>query len=163
MSHPAHAPAANIVIRTVLITTDFSELANRALPYAAALLPNGGRIHLINVQHPRCLPSGQYHQGPWDTEGQAAHREHIKACHARLSALAGGGAFGPGIEPTVEVVESQEAGKAIVAVATKLAVDVICLSSHGYTGFRAIVLGSVAEAVLSQSTRPVFIVRQIEP
>jgi len=161
MSQPASTPAANVVIRTVLITTDFSELANRALPYAAALLPNGGRIHLINVQHPRGLPSGQYQQGPWDAEGQAAHREHIKACHDRLIALAACGVFGPGIEQAVEVIESQEPGKAIVAAATRLAVDVICLSSHGYTGFRAIVLGSVAEAVLSQSTRPVFIVRQI--
>lgn len=160
MSQPVNAPAARVVIRTVLITTDFSELANRALPYAAALLPNGGRIHLINVQHPRCLPSGQYHQGPWDAEGQTAHREHIKICQDRLTALARGAAFGPGIEPTVEVIESQDAGKAIVAAATKLAADVICLSSHGYTGFRAIVLGSVAEAVLSHSTCPVFIVRQ---
>jgi nucleotide-binding universal stress UspA family protein len=160
MSHPANTPAANVVFRTVLITTDFSELANRALPYAAALLPNGGRIHLINVQHPRCLPSGQYHQGPWDAEGQTAHREHIKICHDRLNALVRGGAFGPGIEPTVDVIESQDAGKAIVAAAAKLAADVICLSSHGYTGFRAIVLGSVAEAVLSHSTCPVFIVRQ---
>ena len=58
MSQTVNAPAARVVIRTVLITTDFSELANRALPSAAALLPNGGRIHLLNVQHPRCLPSG---------------------------------------------------------------------------------------------------------
>jgi nucleotide-binding universal stress UspA family protein len=123
-----------------------------------------GRIgpdwHLLNVQHPRCLPSGQYHQGPWDAEGQTAHREHIKACQDRLTALARGAGFGPGIEQTVEVIESQDAGKTIVAVATKLAADVICLSSHGYTGFRAIVLGSVAEAVLAQSTCPVFIIRQ---
>jgi nucleotide-binding universal stress UspA family protein len=53
----------------------------------------------------------------------------------------------PGLDPTYEILEYARAND----------VDLIAMSTHGRTGFRHLVLGSVAEAVLRRSTVPVVV------
>ena len=51
--------------------------------------------------------------------------------------------------------QGDPAGK-IVAIANKEAVDAIVISTHGYTGFRRLVSGSVTEKVVRTAECPVI-------
>jgi nucleotide-binding universal stress UspA family protein len=44
-------------------------------------------------------------------------------------------------------------------VADEVGADLIIMGSHGRTGFKKLVLGSVAQAVLTQSPIPVLIIK----
>jgi nucleotide-binding universal stress UspA family protein len=60
------------------------------------------------------------------------------------------------------VLLSAPAAPAIVGFARDDATDLIVMSSHGRTGFRRLVLGSVAEEVLRSAGCPVLVVRRAE-
>jgi len=98
--------------RSVLIPTDFSPLANRALGAGYGLLPDGGEVHLIHVL--TCERS----EAPPDLD-------------ARLRALVPPGADERGIQTRVHVVDEGEAWSGIWHAAARLGVDVICMSTHG--------------------------------
>jgi len=51
----------------------------------------------------------------------------------------------------------------IVEVANKDSVDLIVMGTHGWTGIRHMLLGSVAEKVLRMATCPVLVVRPSSP
>ncbi len=58
-----------------------------------------------------------------------------------------------------EILESDNPAEAIVQEAERFGADVICLGSHGRTGLAKAFLGSIAQGVMTQSKRPVFVVR----
>lgn len=55
-----------------------------------------------------------------------------------------------------EIVTSERVAAAIAAHADECGADVISMSTHGRTGFRRLMLGSVAEGVLRHANVPVF-------
>ncbi len=133
-------PATALIpeIRRVLAPTDFSELGNRSIPLACAVLPRAGRVCLLHVAEPGRRPAG---------------------LEAQLRALIPAGAAARGIETHVEIVESLDHATAICQAAERLGADLICMGSHGRTGLSQALLGSVAQAVMTDSRRPVLIVR----
>src|SRR6266849_3041051 len=56
-------------------------------------------------------------------------------------------------------VRTGEAPREIIAAARELQADVIAMSTHGRTGLRRLLFGSVAEAVLRAAHVPVFVLR----
>jgi len=56
-------------------------------------------------------------------------------------------------------VRSGEAPQEIIASARELGADVIAMTTHGRTGLRRLLFGSVAEAVLRMADVPVFMLR----
>ena len=58
----------------------------------------------------------------------------------------------------VLVLESRDPADAIAQAAERVGVDVICLGTHGRSGIAKAVLGSVAQAILSKTKRPVLLV-----
>jgi nucleotide-binding universal stress UspA family protein len=64
---------------------------------------------------------------------------------------------------TVKVlIQSGDPVRTIVDVAERQAVDVVAMATHGRTGLRRLVLGSVAAAVLREVPVPVVLVRPFE-
>ena len=57
------------------------------------------------------------------------------------------------------VVKDKDAGAAIVEVAARLGCDLIVMSTHGLSGIRRSVLGSVADHVVHHSSVPVLLCR----
>ncbi len=47
-------------IDKILVSTDFSEVANRAVPHAYAAVSPGGEVHLIHVIELQDVPSPLY-------------------------------------------------------------------------------------------------------
>jgi len=56
-------------------------------------------------------------------------------------------------------VRSGEAPQEIIASAREMGADVIAMTTHGRTGLKRLLFGSVAEAVLRMADVPVFVVR----
>jgi nucleotide-binding universal stress UspA family protein len=155
------APIAPPVER-VLVTTDFSVLANRAIPHAYSLLRAGGIVHLVHVMHPHELPKGEYLQGQMGQRFKTRHAKHLKACHKQLEALIPADAALAGILTEIEVVEDRDPAQGIFQAAERFNAHAICLASHGHTGLASVVLGSVAMSLLGKTTRPLYLVRVIE-
>jgi nucleotide-binding universal stress UspA family protein len=61
------------------------------------------------------------------------------------------------------LIQSGDPARTIVDVAERQAVDAVAMATHGRTGLRRLVLGSVAEAVLRELTVPLILVRPFEP
>jgi len=125
---------------SVLIPTDFSALANRALSAGYGLVPDGGVIHLLHVL--TCERS----EAPPDLD-------------ARLRALVPHGAETRGIETRTHVVEEAEAWSGIWHAASRLGVDAICMSTHGRAGASRLLVGSQAEEVVRRARQPVLLVK----
>lgn len=65
----------------------------------------------------------------------------------------------PGTEAKVHVEWSHHTAKALIEAANELDVDVIAMATHGRSGLSHLLAGSVAEAVIRDSGRPVLVVR----
>ena len=59
----------------------------------------------------------------------------------------------------MEIVHNPSSADGILAFANKNDIDLIVMGSHGRTGFRKLVLGSVANKVVGHSKCPVLIIK----
>jgi nucleotide-binding universal stress UspA family protein len=57
------------------------------------------------------------------------------------------------------LVRSGEPAATIIAVASELNADLIVMPTHGHTGIARMILGSVAERVVREATKPVVTIR----
>jgi nucleotide-binding universal stress UspA family protein len=151
------APATRQIpqVGSVLIATDLSEASKAALLPAYALLRAGGgaaEICYVNVLG----PVDALAETPLGLPLHDAQRAELEA---DLRALIPPDAEAAGITSRVSVVDGRFAAEAILAAAERLDVDVIAVGSHGRSGFKRALLGSVAEELARRSPRPVLIVR----
>lgn len=125
--------------KRILFATDFSESARHALSEGASLARRlGAEIHLI----------------------------HVLALHDADPAVASDlllSAVPPGAEDVVkerQVVRALRPELGIVHAAREGGYDLIVLGTHGRTGLKHVVMGSVAERVVQLAGCPVLTVRQ---
>lgn len=145
--------------RRALVTTDFSELGDRAVRYAYGLVGPGGVVHLLHVLEERGLPSplyAHYERASRPTEEMREREAHEATL--RLQSLVPAQAEVDGIETRCEVVRGGNPAAAIRAAAERLDVDVICMATHGRSGLSETIAGSVARRVLARNPRPVVVV-----
>ena len=64
-----------------------------------------------------------------------------------------------GLTVATQVLEGFSVPQEIIGAAQNLGADLIIMGSHGRTGFKKFILGSVAQKVLGESHVPVLIVR----
>jgi len=64
-----------------------------------------------------------------------------------------------GVTVDTSVIEAHTAWRGIVEAGVSLRADLIVMGSHGRSGLEKLVLGSVAQAVLSHTKLPVLVVR----
>ncbi len=91
--------------------------------------------------------------------GQA---EYLSAATAEANAAvkAAKDAFsGAAVTVDASVIEAHTAWRGIVQAGESLQADLIVMGSHGRSGLEKLVLGSVAQAVLSHTKLPVLVVR----
>jgi nucleotide-binding universal stress UspA family protein len=86
-------------------------------------------------------------------------RSLIKTERARLAQLAQRLKFAPGAY-RVNVIRARDAAAAIVKEAAKCRAAMIVMGSHGRTGLKHLVMGSVAERTLRYARCPVLIVKK---
>ncbi|WP_446892972.1 universal stress protein [Acinetobacter sp. NS4_7] len=64
-----------------------------------------------------------------------------------------------GISVDTKIIRGVAASEGIVQIADEIGADLIIMGSHGRTGVKKMLLGSVAQNVLTQSPVPVLIVK----
>jgi nucleotide-binding universal stress UspA family protein len=138
---PGERVDADIIptFRRVLIPTDFSPLANRAIPTGYGLVAPGGVVHLLHV----------ITRLPGEDDTNVAER---------LRALIPKGAAAKGIATELEVLQETNASAGICHRAAQLGVDVICMATHGRSGISKVILGSQTQEVVRHATQLVLLV-----
>ena len=140
-----------LTIKTILHPTDFSESSDYAFRLACMLArDHGGRVVVLHVAIPPTVASVEGALIPQSIFDAKALKEKLAAIQTKL----------PGVD--VErclVVDSNVAGE-ILRVAEDRNCDLIVMGSHGRTGLKRVLLGSIAELVLRRATCPVLTVKQ---
>jgi nucleotide-binding universal stress UspA family protein len=140
-------------LEKILLTSDLSDESLRAFgPVAELARMSGAKIVLLHVvEDVPVVPYGAPLTGPLPTLDPAAMvaaaQEALERQARTLTGLA--------VEPIV--VTSTSTAETIGDVAVERGVDMIALSSHGRTGLRRWVLGSVTEAVVRHARVPVLV------
>ncbi|HMF39954.1 MAG TPA: universal stress protein [Polyangia bacterium] len=141
-------------ILTVLAPTDLSAVGNAAVAHAYALLRGTGGVVELCFVHEHPLPSPSF---AYDLPVHLTADER-SAIEKELRALVPAEAEALGITTHVSVIDGGKPAETLVAAAERLNVDAISLGSHGRSGVKRAMLGSVAEAVVRHARRPVLIV-----
>ena len=140
-------------IKTILLTTDFSETSKKAFAPAVTLGEKfGAEILLAYVEEAR-MP--EWIRGNYPAEFKEVVSFLVTRAEEQL-ALFAAEHFQGRVEPAVLVgIPSRE----IVRHAEQRAVDLIVMATHGGGGISQAILGSTTERVLRRSPCPVFVVR----
>lgn len=145
----------------IVVPLDGSELAERALAPARALaLYSHGQLRLVRVAAPQqmLVPNEVSFGVLYPDQSLIVARAEAKDYLAELQA-----ASVPDQPKLVPDIRDGEVAGEIVDAARQARAELIVMSSHGYSGFKRWLLGSVAEKVLYAAPCPVWIVRAPEP
>ena len=151
---------ADYGINRVIVPLDGSEFAETALPYAASL----SRKMDMGVTLAQVLSQDDFIYGGSAygiREYLPRIREEIRAEAQRYLTNVAGQLRQEGLDVSVETVHGSPAST-ITEMARATDHNMIVLTSHGRSGIRRLLLGSVAEVVVRESGDPVLIVPSSE-
>ena len=140
--------------RHILIPTDGSELAGRAVRYGLALAKSAGaKVTALTVE-----PSFDVYTVPASRvyEMSGAFAEHAERAKAHAQGILDGVAEEARVAGVVcETMQVEQ--DHIIDTAEQRGCDLIVMASHGRSGIAAIVLGSVTTKVLTHTEIPVLV------
>lgn len=139
--------------KKVLVATDFSEPAGRAVERALDVARRyGAGLHLVHVWEAPLVVGGAISgtEFDWITPMERSARTQLDAAVEGLRA--------EGVEVT-STLRSGAAWDCIVTLADEVGADLVVVGTHGRTGLRRALMGSVAERVVRHSPVAVLTVR----
>lgn len=132
-----------VYLRTLLVTTDLSQHSLAAIEYASSTgLLYGSKIFLLYVAD--VDSKGAHYRS--EQEATKAMNEFVEKC----------------ISPEIQlkpVVRTGSPADEVRRFAEEQEVDLIVMATHGRTGLKHMVMGSVAEKVVRLSSVPVLTVK----
>jgi nucleotide-binding universal stress UspA family protein len=147
------------MLQSLLVPLDGSEFSERSLPLARGLTDaTGAVLHLAHVHVPHLpdhfLSNTQFHYEGLDmNEYDQHHRdEEQQYLHGIVARLREGGTTADGT-----VLEGEIADE-IARHAGEVDADMILITTHGHTGVSRMWLGSVADALIRQTHRPMVVI-----
>lgn len=137
-------------IKTILFPTDFSETSAQALEYVSELAnDNRAKLVALHVLEPVPPLAADGIIIPMDLDGARNAAQHeLSSCRPTKSGVNFDRLFREGLAATK-----------IVEAASEVGADLIVMGTHGRSGIRRLLLGSVAEQVLRQARCPVLFVK----
>jgi len=153
----AKTDPALLRIKSILVPIDFSTASKKALQYAVPFARQfGAKLTLLHVVEPVATPdfANSFPLMMENDKVKAASRgqlEHIIKEQAIAPKL---------VEKTL--VRFGRSFHEIADAARTLKVDLIIISTHGYTGLKHALLGSTTERVVRHAPCPVLVVRERE-
>ena len=153
----AAAQPSPFELKKVLVPVDFSPCSRKALQYALAFARQfRARLTLLHVVPANYFIGSEF--GPIDFP--LPEKELRQGTERELAAVA---AREVGTAALVETVVRQgQPVQEIVRFAGEADIDLIILSTHGRTGLKHVLMGSVAENVVRYAPCPVLVVREFE-
>ena len=144
-------------IGRILVPLDFSEPSRKALRYAKLFAEQfGASLTLLHVVEPLSYPPDFAVMPLLPPDIEEARTRELENQLRELARSVGGGV------KVESVVRSGRAWQEVVGVARDAATDLIIVSTHGYTGLKHALLGSVAEKIVRHAPCPVLVVRDEE-
>jgi nucleotide-binding universal stress UspA family protein len=139
--------------RSALVPTDFSETAMQALDLAGELVAPQGSITLLHViEIPVSYPGGVADPDfarDLDRRAAAALDQEVARVKGKTSArIVGQSRIGAPGAQTLAMLEADHG------------IDLVVMGSHGRTGIKRALMGSVAEKVVRHARRPVVVARK---
>lgn len=132
--------------KRILVPLDGSALSQHALPLALDIAAQAeARIFLLQAIH------------PFVELESAAHP--LKLCADAQDQLTSLADTLPAEIPITPLASIGYPAEEIIATAASRQIDLVVMATHGYSGFKRWMIGSVADAVLQETTRPLLLVR----
>jgi nucleotide-binding universal stress UspA family protein len=146
-----------VVVRRILMATDFSDYSNEALDHAVYLAQNlEADLYLLHVfeppffSHAGVAPSVQREVHQWIEQNKNEASQKLKSLVEEIQ---------PGGVKVSTIFKEGVPFFEILKAAGEISADLIVLGTHGRTGLPHVLLGSVAERVVRKSSCPVLTVR----
>jgi nucleotide-binding universal stress UspA family protein len=149
MAAPALALETQLKLRNILFATDFSEGAKQALPYVGSLARAfGAAVHLCHVDDPVPFSSGVAAPKIYEAQGRVT-AEHLTELLNAPSLK--------GLDLKVTLGQGG-VGDEVGRLVRDKDIDLIIAGTHGRTGLKHLMLGSVVEEICRTATCPVLTV-----
>jgi nucleotide-binding universal stress UspA family protein len=140
----------------ILLPIDFSPSSQAALEMATDLAQHfHAELHLLNVipifpttTLPDLIPEGEFLQ-----ETRTFAEGRLAKCQATLEAR--------GIKSTASIEVGNDVAGNIMEVVEREHIDMVVISTHGISGWRPLVFGSIAEKVLKLVQCPLLLLRSV--
>ncbi|MGH6627455.1 MAG: universal stress protein [Burkholderiaceae bacterium] len=144
------------MFKHILVPVDGSPTSDQAIAKAAVLAKTfGSAVTAIYVVDPYPFTGVgtdyAYGQAQYLSAATAEANEAVRAAKEAFEAA--------GVAVATDVVEGHTVYKGILETAEARGVDLIVMGSHGRRGLEKLMLGSVAQRVLSHAHLPVLVVR----
>jgi universal stress protein A len=158
--HKATVPAAALTplqfkISTILVPVDFSECAQTAVRYALGMAAQfDSEVTLVHVVEQIIYPGDWMYPPLAMSDFAGEKRDEVLQ---KMQALVH--------EPNAKVNYVVRVGRAwqeVTELAKESNADVLIIATHGYTGLKHVLLGSVAEKIIRHAPCPVLTVRPDE-
>lgn len=145
------------MFKHILLATDGSSASDHAASIAVNMARSmGAKITAVYVSDPYpYIGVGEVNPVGFQAY-MAAAQQHAAEVHSRILARCEDGAR---VELQVRLIEDVAAASGIVQAAQAEGADLIVMGSHGRTGIARLMLGSVANKVVAESTIPVLVTR----
>ena len=144
--------------RHILIPTDGSELAGRAVRHGLALAKAvGAKVTALTVEAPfdvYTVPASRVYEM---SDAFAEHAERAKAHAQKVLNGVTEQARTTGVACETVQIEQDHPYEGIIETAERRGCDLIVMASHGRSGIAAIVLGGVTTKVLTHTKIPVLV------
>lgn len=146
------------MFKNILLATDGSPASTHAAQLAVELARiHGARLTALYVVDPYpYLGVGETNPLGFQAYMSAAY-EHAAQAHGKVAAMCA--QDGKPVELQLRRAEDMHASDGILLAAKEEGADLIVLGSHGRTGIRRLMLGSIAAKVVGQSPVPVLVAR----
>jgi len=140
-----------VALKNVLFATDFSRIADAALPYAVAIaLRHEGSVFVAHV-----LPSELW-EVPGAPAGDATREANRRVAQQQLHTLMESGTF-QGAKREARFAEG-DVWESLARIIREDRIDLVVLGTQGRTGLQRLLLGSVAEEIFRYADVPVLTV-----
>jgi nucleotide-binding universal stress UspA family protein len=147
-------PVGRVHPRHILVPTDFSAASKKAIEYADAFASTfQSRVTLLHVLEPLVLPPDYGYIPAYSPEDEAlqvdaARRQLLERASSMDSA-----------HQTEVLIRVGRPWHEVVSVVSELGIDLLVVTTHGRTGLRHMLMGSVAEKIVRHASCPVLVVR----
>lgn len=148
-----------ILIKNLLVATDYSDASEAALTYSRALARAfGATLHVVNVFENILAVTGlegyiTNARGLSEDVEQSARRQLEAATTAEGRR---------GLRAKAVLLNSARPAIAVVTYARDAGIDLIVIGTHGHTGMAHRLMGGVAERIVRLAPCPVLVVRHPE-
>jgi len=145
--------------KNILIATDGSELAHKAVDHGLGLAKSvGAKVTAVVVEAPFNVFDVRASRQQQISAEFEHHAQAVKQHATKVLGEVASAAKQAGLNCDTVQVEHEQPYEAIIKTAQDKGCDAIVMASHGRSGISAVLLGSVTNKVLTHTAIPVVVV-----